>query len=215
MSGRWRTLALVLVVLGVLAWTISQFPRRGPQNPLTDPASVERQLLADEPGGALSRTIKRTFPEEFEALKAAVVARAKAGGGPADVQETAGAFVSEATHGHRSGLAQAPTKELRAYLAAQTALAEQLAATSPERCAAYFADPANDAGWYAPDLRTLYLRQNIALWEAAAAARDHPAGRAIGPTAPKPISCREGLDALGKVSALPDAAFARAYLPML
>jgi hypothetical protein len=214
-SGRWRTLALVLVVLGVVAWALTQFPRTGPQNSLTDPASVARELLADEPGGALSRTIKRTFPEDFAALTQAVVERARAGGGPAEVQETAGAFVNAATQRHRASLAQAPATALRAYLAAEIALADQLAASSPERCAAYFADPANDAGWYAPDLRTLYLRQNIALWEAAAAARDHPAGRTIGPAGPKPVSCSEGLDALKKVTALPDAQFGQVYPPML
>ncbi|NYT43017.1 hypothetical protein HZY97_19745 [Sphingomonas sp. R-74633] len=215
MSGRWRTLALILVALGVVAWAIAQWPRTAPQNALTDPASVERELLADEPGGALSRTIKRTFPEDFEALKAAVVERARAGGGPAEVQETAGAFVSAATQRRRASIVQAPVPALRAYLAAEIALAEQLSTTSPERCAAYFADPANDAGWYAPDLRALYLRQNIALWEAAAAARDHPAGRTIGPPAPKPVSCSEGLDARKAVAALPDAQFGQAYPPML
>jgi hypothetical protein len=213
-SGRWRTLALVLVVLGVVAWALTQIPRTGPQNSLTDPASVARELLADEPGGALSRTIKRTFPEDFEALTQAVVERARAGGGPAEVQETAGAFVNAATQRHLASLAQAPATALRAYLAAEIALADQLSASSPERCAAYFADPANDAGWYAPDLRALYLRQNIALWEAAAAARDHPAGRTIGPAGPKPVSCSEGLDALKKVAALPDAQFGQVYPPM-
>ncbi|KIU01620.1 hypothetical protein QU38_00700, partial [Staphylococcus aureus] len=133
-----------------MAMTVTQLPRTGPRSPLTDPASVERELLADEPGGALSRTIKRTFPAEFEALKQAVVERARAGGGPQDIQQVAGAFVSEATQRHRAGLVQAPGPRLRAYLAAEIALAEKLAATSPERCAAYFADPADDAGWYAP-----------------------------------------------------------------
>jgi hypothetical protein len=214
-SGRWRTLALVLVTLGVLAWALTQFRPAGPQNPLTNPASVERELLADEPGGALSRTIKRTFPEDFEALKTTVVERARAGDGPNEVRETAGAFVSLATQRHRASLAQAPVKELRAFLATEIALAEQLAATSQERCAAYFADPANDAAWYAPDLRGLYLKQNIALWEAAAAARDHGAQRTIAAASPRPVSCSEGLDALKKVAALPDAQFGQAYPAML
>lgn len=217
MSGRGRTLALALVTLAVLAWALTQFRPAGPQNPLTDPASVERELLADEPGGALSRTIKQRFPEEFEALKAAVVARARDGGGPAEVQETAGAFVSAATRRHSAALVQAPAPALRVYLAAEIALVEQLAATSQERCAAYFAAPADEAGWYAPDLRLLYLRQNIALWQAAAAARDHPAGRtlAVAEPNPNPISCEEGLTALKSAAALPAAEFERSYPLML
>lgn len=217
MSGRWRTLALVLVTLGVLAWALTQFRPAGPQNPLTNPASVERELLADAPGGALSRTIKRSFPEDFEALKAAVIARARDGGGPAEVQETAGAFLSAATRRHSAGLIQAPAPALRAYLTAEIALVEQLAATSPERCAAYFNDRADEASWYAPDLRALYLRQNIALWEAAAAARDHPAGRtlAVVEPNPNPLSCRDGLAAFQSTAAMPDAAFEQTYPLML
>ncbi|WP_163606881.1 hypothetical protein, partial [Klebsiella pneumoniae] len=85
-------MAIAVVVIGLVAMTVTQLPRTGPRSQLTDPASVERELLADEPGGALSRTIKRTFPAEFEALKQAVVERARAGGGPQDIQQVAGAF---------------------------------------------------------------------------------------------------------------------------
>ncbi|MEP9361096.1 hypothetical protein [Sphingomonas sp. KR3-1] len=214
-SGRWRTLALVLVAIGALAWALTQFRHAGPSNPLTDPASVERELLADEPGGALSRTIKQTFPDEFKALTAAVVARARDGGGPAEVQETAGAFISKATLRHAPELARAPVGALRAYLATQIALAEALSATSPERCAAYFADPLEGENWYAPDLRARYLRQNIALWQAAAAARDTPVDRMIPAPSPKPVSCAEGLDALKRTAALPDTQFEQAYPAML
>ncbi|GEM_PF-6726548 len=213
MSRRWRIVAITVVVIGVVAMAVTRLPRNGPQNPLTDPASVERELLADEPGGALSRTIKRTFPAEFEALKAAVVERARAGGGTQDIQQTAGAFVSDATRRHRESLAQAPVPALRAYLTAEIALVERLAATSPERCAAYFAAPGEEAGWYAPDLRALYLRQNILLWEAAAAARDHPAGRALATATPNPapVSCEAGLNALRAEAALPDAQFGQSW----
>ncbi|MBN8812487.1 MULTISPECIES: hypothetical protein [unclassified Sphingomonas] len=216
MSGRWRTLALVLVVLGAMAWAITQVRPAGPQNPLTDPASVERELLADRPGGLLSATIKRTFPEDFEALKTVVAERARAGGGPQDIQQAAGAFVGEATRRHRAGLIQAPAPQLRAYLAAEIALVGKLAATSPERCDAYFADPLDDAGWFAPDLRELYLRQNIALWEAAGEARDHPAGRAASPAEARPAaSCDAGLAALEAIAALPPARFEQVYPQLL
>jgi hypothetical protein len=208
-------LALVLVVLGTLAWAITQFRPAGPQNPLTDPASVERELLADEPGGALSRTIKATFPDEFKALTAAVAARAREGGGPAAVQETAGAFVSKATLRHGKELVHAPVGGLRAYLATQIALAEALSRTSPERCAAYFADPLEGENWYTPDLRERYLRQNIVLWQTAAAARDNPVPRIVTAPLPKPNSCAEGMDALKAAAALPDAQFERVYPPML
>lgn len=216
MGRRWRIVALGVVALGLAAMAITQLPRTGPRSPLTDPAAVERELLADRPGGQLSAAIKRTFPEEFEALKAVVAERARAGGGPQDIQQAAGTFVSEATRRHRAGLAQAPAPQLRAYLAAETALAGKLAATSPERCDAYFTDPLDDAAWFAPDLRELYLRQNIALWEAAAAARDHPAGRAITPGEAKPAAaCDAGLAALATAAALPPAQFEQVYPSML
>lgn len=215
MNRQLRIVALAGLVIGLIAMALTQWPRSGRQNALTDPASVERELLADQPGGALSLAIKRTFPEDFEALKQAVVDRARAGGTPQEIQQVAGAFVSEATRNRRASLVQAPVADLRGYLAAEIALVEQLAATSPERCAAYFADPLNDAGWFAPDLRDLYLRQNIALWQAAAGARDHPAGRTLASPSPRPVSCTEGLDARKKAAALPDAQFGQVYPAML
>lgn len=210
---RWGFIAFGAVILGVLAMFLTPILGPASKQGLTNPAFVESQLLADPVGGALNRTIARTFPEEFEALKQAIVQRAKAGDGPGAAQDAAGAFVYEATRRHRSALPQAPPASLRRYLKAEIALVEQLA-DAPDRCAAYFADPMDDAGWFAPDLRERYLALNIALWEAAAAARDKPAGRSVAPAA-KPVSCAEGLDALKAAAALPDARFEQVYPAML
>jgi hypothetical protein len=145
-----------------------------------------RSHATGDPGVRLARDLERdpsfkvlreTFPDEFAELKSVVLARAKAGGGEAEVSAAGFAYMRNLAIRHAPDVAAAPAPLLGDYAAAQAGLVRALRDENPQLCAD-FAFRALPAGLKAsPKVEKAGMANLEAQLRAARAGRDNPVAR--------------------------------------
>jgi len=86
----------------------------------------------------------------------------------------------EAALSHLAELSQAPHRQLEAFRRAERTMLETLQVSDVRMCGRYVAEGFAPGAQPPRDVRPLLVAMNIAQCRAAAAGRDHPAGRKIG-----------------------------------
>lgn len=149
------------------------------------PQSVEKMLFANADTGEIYRTLKRTYPQEYDALTADILRHLKAGESYAKVDQMIATELHEAERNNRKDMVQSPDDRLDAFRRAEIKIVEMLRDTDPGLCATYVMTGQVRTRSPGPFTKPLVAYRITAL-EAAAAGRDHPAGRKIAaPTAPE------------------------------
>lgn len=196
----WIGAIIALAVLGRCATSAIDRPAR-----LDTPAAIERELLRDPDSGALYATIKRTYPEEFDALTRNAAERIARGMSEDDAAEALTTDLIAANRRHRHEMLQAPSPELAAYRAAELRLIDAMLENDPEMCATFVTTGAVRTNDSRVPTR-LFADLRAVTWEADAAGRDRPVGRKIGPIrGPVIAAIRSNMIADGVPAAKADA----------
>ncbi len=147
--------------------------------PDTSPAGVEKDMLFEGDTAPLFQTIKRTYPDEFEALKKDISTHATAGASKTEMMTLVRGDVMQALKRHRRDMLQAPHPAFAAYRAAEIAFVDALHKTDTRLCANYVVQGSVEAdfGQNFPRKQSLDFQQRT--WEGYAAGRDTPAHRVI------------------------------------
>jgi hypothetical protein len=155
--------------------------------PDTSPAAVEKEMLADDDSAPLFQTIKRTYPDEFEALKKDISARATAGASKTEMATIVRGDVMQALKRHRRDMLQAPHPAFAAYRTAEIAFVDALHKTDTRLCATYAMQGSIEADLDQnfPKKQARDFQQRT--WEGYAAGRDNPAHRVIRKPAPAEV----------------------------
>ena len=176
--------AMITLGLGFVLHTCSTVASMGP--PAT-PAAVEEQMVSDPRTGLLFRTIKRTYPDEFDAIRDDVASRAKAGATESELKLLVRDDLMQAAQRHQQDILQAPHQQFAAYRRAEITIVEAIRSTNPQLCARYVMQGslAVDEGQPFPKDQAIEFQRLS--WEAEASGRDTPAHRVIAKPGPADV----------------------------
>ncbi len=179
---------------------------------LTTSEGVERELFRSAETGPVYRTLKRTYPQEFDALTADVVRRAKAGETHDQIEDAILTDMIEAGKRHRKDMIQTPHDRFADYRGAEIGVVSMLRDRDPQLCATYVMNGAVRSQSQRLD-PAKFIAMRIAVLEAGAAGRDHPVNRTVampGPADLQLIRSRMMADGIGQSGI--DAFFSQAGL---
>lgn len=142
------------------------------------PEGVEQQLFANAETGPIYRTLKRTYPQDYDALVRDVIRHVKAGDTNAQIDEAILTDMMQSARRQRHDVIQAPVDRFAGYRHAEIKVLETLHTADPALCATYVMT----GSVRSHTLRAVQgplIAYRIAALEAGAAGRDHPANRTV------------------------------------
>lgn len=167
--------------VGVLAalWLLGTCSNLAKTLPPTTTLDAEQQLLNDPQSGEVFRTIKRTYPAEFDGLKNEIAQRGAQFQSRQDIAEAGRAFLIAAMKRHLGDMVQAPHAALADYRKAEITSIKALQAGDIAACASYFSTGVINLPDAAQDVKSALVNFQIKSWTTEAAGRDQPAGRTV------------------------------------
>ncbi len=164
--------AFLLKTCGGLVGIIGGLP------PMT-PLAAQAQLLNDPQGGPLFKTIKQTYPSEFDGLTSELARRGAEFQSNQDIVNGGRSYLLAAMKRHLGEIAQAPHAALSDYRKAEIATLEALQTDDTASCATYFEKGVINLPNATPAVKAAMTDLQIKTWTTAAAGRDQSAKRAI------------------------------------
>jgi len=220
--------AFLLKMSGGLAGIMGGLP------PMT-PLAAQAQLLNDPQSGPLFKTLRKTYPNEFDGLTNEIARRGSEFQSNQDIVSGGSAYLRAAMKRHLGEIAQAPHAALSDYRKAEIATVQALQTDDTVSCAGYFATGVINLPKATSAVKTAMTDFQIKTWTTAAAGRDQSVKRAIakpgvqdvkaiassaaqagsnqddvvklltGTALPDKAQCGAGLALLQGIDALPDA----------
>jgi hypothetical protein len=142
------------------------------------PQSVEKMLFSNADTGVMYRTLKRTHPDDYDALTADILRHLKAGETYPQIDRLIATDLKASEARNRKYMAQAPDDRIDAFRHAEIGIVEMLRDADPRLCASYVVTGEVKPQSLRAFTKTL-VADRIAGLEASAAGRDHPANRVI------------------------------------
>lgn len=165
--GRLLSIALIMLVTACA--------------PQTPEQRFEREIAADENATKLMSALEESFPRDYAQFRTQLIGIMEAGGGSEQVRSATAAKLTSIIAANRNHLVQAPDANLQAIITSQRVAAEALATSEQALCAQFMMGGFVQTGRTAEAVQTAMVNSTVAVLRGAAAGKNSPAGRAVGP----------------------------------